>query len=58
MATRVHRTAEFAPEAPAPKAGGAVASDPTGPSFMMALREQVGLKLETTKGPVESSGGG
>lgn len=40
-----------APEAPAPKPGEAVASEPTGPSFMMAL--QLGLKLETTKGPVE-----
>jgi uncharacterized protein (TIGR03435 family) len=37
--------------APAPKPGEAVASEPTGPSFMMAL--QLGLKLETTKGPVE-----
>jgi uncharacterized protein (TIGR03435 family) len=44
---------EFAPEAPAPKPGEAVASEPTGPSFMMALQEKLGLKLETTKGPVE-----
>ena len=44
---------EFAPEAPAPKPGEAVASEPTGPSFMMALQEQLGLKLGTTKGPVE-----
>jgi uncharacterized protein (TIGR03435 family) len=44
---------EFAPEAPAQKRGEAVASEPTGPSFMMALREQLGPKLETTKGPVE-----
>jgi len=42
-----------APEAPAPKPGEAVASEPTGPSFMMALQEQLGLKLGTTKGPVE-----
>ena len=41
---------EFAPEAPALKPGEAAASEPTGPSFMMALREQLGLKLETTKG--------
>jgi uncharacterized protein (TIGR03435 family) len=44
---------EFAPEALAPKPGEAVASEPTGPSFMMALQEQLGIKLETTKGPVE-----
>jgi uncharacterized protein (TIGR03435 family) len=44
---------EFAPEAPAPKPGGAAASEPAGPSFMMALQKQLGLKLETTKGPVE-----
>jgi uncharacterized protein (TIGR03435 family) len=42
----------FAPEAPA-QTGEGVASEPTGPIFMMALQEQLGLKLETTKGPVE-----
>jgi len=41
-----------APEAPAPKPGEAVASEPTGPSFLMALQEQLGYKTETTKGPV------
>ena len=39
MATRVQGTAEFAPEVPAPKPGEAVTSEPTGPSFMMALQE-------------------
>jgi len=56
MATRVQHTAEFAPEAPSPKRGEAVASEPTGPSFMMALPEQLGPKLETTKGAGGVSG--
>lgn len=36
------------------KAGGAPAPDPAGPSLVTALQNQLGLKLESTKGPVET----
>jgi uncharacterized protein (TIGR03435 family) len=32
---------------------GAAASDPTGPSLFTAVQEQLGLRLESTKGPVQ-----
>jgi bla regulator protein blaR1 len=48
---------DWAPDMVAPRrtADGqpAVAPDPTGPSLFSALREQLGLKLEPGKGPVE-----
>src|SRR5215470_8924043 len=44
MATRVHGSAEFTPEVPAHKPRKAAAGEPTGPSFMMALQEQLGLQ--------------
>jgi len=36
-------------------AGGAIPppADPAGPSMFTAVQEQLGLKLESTKGPVE-----
>lgn len=38
---------------PLDKGEGASAADPSGPSIFTALQEQLGLKLESTKGPVE-----
>ena len=32
---------------------GGVPVDPNGPALLTALREQLGLKLESTRGPVE-----
>lgn len=36
-----------------PEGYGAPAPDPSGPSVFAALQEQLGLKLESEKGPVE-----
>jgi uncharacterized protein (TIGR03435 family) len=54
MATGVQGVANgFLAEVPAAKPREAVASEPTAPSFMMALQEQLGLNLGTAKEPVE-----
>jgi uncharacterized protein (TIGR03435 family) len=36
-----------------PEGFGATPADPAGPSLFAALQEQLGLKLELEKGPVE-----
>jgi hypothetical protein len=51
-----HLHMEFAPEAPAPKPGEAAASEPTGPSFMMALQGTVGAQAGDDQGAGGVSG--
>jgi bla regulator protein blaR1 len=53
LSGRYDVTLEWAP-APAPAiAGNPQPAAPDGPSFLDAVREQLGLKLEATKAPVE-----
>jgi uncharacterized protein (TIGR03435 family) len=44
-------TGAFGPRPPAPAPGAA--ADPQGPSFLEALRDQLGMKLESTRAPVQ-----
>ena len=44
---------EWVPEVNGPGAGGDVQPDPTGPTFLEALSEQLGLKAESQKGPAQ-----
>jgi uncharacterized protein (TIGR03435 family) len=46
---------EFSPQPDVPSAPGAnFRPDPTGPTFMEALKEQLGLKLEPLTGPFDA----
>ena len=45
---------EFTPQLDSPSAPGANSRpDPTGPTFVEALKEQLGLKVEPQTGPVD-----
>jgi uncharacterized protein (TIGR03435 family) len=51
-------TVEFIPDSGGPADNLATAAgiqtDPQGPTFLDAVRDQLGLKLESTKGPIQS----
>jgi len=54
LSGRFDFTLEWAPEPSGPSAPNAEATaDLRGPEFLVALREQLGLKLESTKAPIE-----
>jgi uncharacterized protein (TIGR03435 family) len=44
---------EWAPETngPAPPGGDALPAEPSGPTFLEAVKEQLGLRLDSQKGP-------
>ena len=46
-------TPEQMPQGPAPPGAQPPPIDPDGPSFFTAIQEQLGLKLENQRGPVE-----
>ncbi len=46
-------TLQWTPDSPAPMSAGAEATD-SGPSIFTAIQEQLGLRLEPAKGPVET----
>ena len=44
---------EFVPDTNGPGGGGDSQPDPSGPTFLQALKEQLGLRLESQKGPTQ-----
>jgi len=54
LSGRFDFTLDWAPESgPAPPDSPSAASDPSGPTAVQALRDQLGLKLESARGPVQ-----
>ena len=58
LTSRYDFTLKWTPEAAAPMAAGAAGGNQepareSGPSLFTALQEQLGLKLESTRGPVD-----
>jgi uncharacterized protein (TIGR03435 family) len=49
----LHWTPDMPPRGEAPPGAPPPPIDPNGPSIFTAIQEQLGLKLESTKGPVD-----
>ena len=53
LAGRFDYTLEWAPD-PSPSASPAAPPEPVGPTSLQALRDELGLKVESTRGPVQT----